>query len=75
MALVRLLYYCAAYHNIDACIVHVPRVYNNLADSLSYFQMDRFKMLAPHAKPVADNIPAWPTQSCIDASCNVAIME
>ena len=33
MALVRLLYFCAAYHNINVCIVHVPGVHNNLADS------------------------------------------
>ena len=33
-ALVR-LYFCAAYHNINVCIVHVPGVCNNIADSLS----------------------------------------
>ena len=60
MALVRLLYFYAAHHNINVCIVHVPGVCNNIADSLSRFQMDRFRKLAPHANPTADDILAWP---------------
>ena len=63
MGLVRLLYFCAAYHNINVCIVHVLGVHNKLADSLSCFQMDRFRKITPHANLVADNIPAWPMQS------------
>ena len=74
MALVQLLYFCVAHHNINVCIVHVPGVCNNIADSLSRFQMDRFRKLAPHANPTADNIPAWLIQTFTDASCSAAIM-
>ena len=45
MALVRLLYFCAAYHNLNVCIAHIPGVCNDIADSLSRFQMDRFRKL------------------------------
>ena len=74
MALVRLLYFCAAHYNINVCIVHVPGVCNDIADSLSRFQMDRFRKLAPQANLQADNIPVWPTQSFTAASCNADIM-
>ena len=74
MALIRLLYFCAANHNINVCIVHVPGIYNDIADSLSRFQMERFRTLAPEADLIPDNIPAWPMQSFMDASCNAAIM-
>ena len=50
MALVHILYFCAIYHNINVCIVHTPGVCNDIADSLSRFQMDRFRRLVPQAK-------------------------
>jgi len=75
MALVRLLYYCAVQHNINVCIVHVPGVCNDIADSLSRFQMHRFKRLAPNSNLHPDTIPAWPTQAFMNASCNAGIME
>ena len=74
MALVRLLYFYAAYHNLNACMVHVPGVCNDIADSLSRFQMDRFMKLAPQANTTPDNIPTWPVQSFMHASCNATIM-
>ena len=74
MALVHLLYFCAAYHNLNVCIVHVPGVCNDIADSLSHFQMVRFRKLASQANSTPDNIPAWPVQSFMHASCNAAIM-
>ena len=74
MALVHLLYYCAARYNIYVCIVHIAGVNNDIADCLSRFQQDKFRQLAPRANPVPDNIPVWPTQSFIDASCNAAIL-
>ena len=38
MALVHLLYYCAARYNINICIVHIAGVNNVIADCLSLFQ-------------------------------------
>ena len=75
MALVRLLYYSAAKHNINVCVAHIAGAKNNIADCLSRFQQVKFKKLAPQASPVPDSIPAWPTQSFIDASCSAAILE
>ena len=74
MALVRLLYFCAAYHNLNVCIVHIPGICNDIADSLSHFQMDRFRKLAPQANTTPDNIPTWPVQSFMHTSCNATIM-
>ena len=74
MALVRLLYFAAAKHNINVCIVHIDGADNVIADCLSRFMQDRFKQLAPLANPAADNIPAWPIQSFIEASCSAAIL-
>ena len=75
MALVRLLYYSAAKHNINVCVAHIAGAKNNIADCLSRFQQVKFKKLAPQASPVPDSIPAWPTQSFIDASYSAAILE
>jgi len=36
----------------------MPGVYNNIADAISHFQMDRFQKLAPNANLSPDNIPA-----------------
>ena len=74
MALVRMLYFRAAQHNINICVMHIPGVHNNVADAISRFQMVRFWQLVPMAYPTADPIPAWPTESFTNASCNVDIM-
>ena len=74
MALVRLMYFSAARYNVNVCVVHIDGANNAIADSLSRFQQDRFKQLAPPANPTPDNIPAWPTQSFIEASCSAAIL-
>ena len=42
MALVRMLYFRAAQHNINICVMHIPGVHNNVADAISRFQMVRF---------------------------------
>ena len=75
MALVCLLYYSAAKYNIYVCIAHIAGTNNNIADCLSRFQQEKFKKLAPQANLAPDSIPAWPTQSFIDASCSFAIWE
>ena len=46
MALVCLLYFAAAKHNINVCIVHIDGANNVIADCLSRFKQDRFKQLA-----------------------------
>ena len=74
MALVRLLYYCAARYNINVCIVHITGVNNEIADCLSCSQQDKFRRLVPLANPAPDNIPVWPKQSFIDISCNASIL-
>jgi len=75
MALVRLLYFCAVQHYINVCIIHVPGVCNDIADSLSHFQIQRFKQIVPNANSLPDTTPAWPTQAFMYASCNASIME
>ena len=74
MALVRLLYFCAVRYSLNVCVVHVPGVCNDIADAVSRFQMDRFRKLAPNANPSPDNIPAWPMQTFMQASCSAGIM-
>ena len=74
MALVRLLYFCASNYNINVCVIHVPGVCNNIADSPPRFQMENFRKLAPEANLLPDRIPAWPTQTFTIASCNASIM-
>ena len=73
MALVRLLYFCASNYNIKVCVIHVPGVCNDIANSLSRFQMERFRKLVPKANILPNHIPAWPTQTFTTASCNAGI--
>jgi len=47
MALVHMLYLRAACHNINIIITHISGVNNCIADSLSRFQVNRFRALAP----------------------------
>ena len=81
MGLVRLLYFCASRYNINVCVTHIAGICNDIAgicndiaDSLSRFQMDKFRMLAPRSEVLPDCIPAWPTQIFMTASCNAGIM-
>ena len=74
MGLVCLLYFCASHYNINVCFIHVAGVRNDIADSLSHFEMDKFRKLAPRSEVLSDRIPAWPTQIFMTASCNAGIM-
>ena len=56
MDLVRDLTLCTLRHNFYFQAVHVPGKHNNVTDSLSRFQMERFRQLAPQLSP--DPIPA-----------------
>ena len=71
MALVRLLYFCTARHNIYVIIAHVAGINNAIADALSRFQINHFQQLASHAAPLLDCIPAWPAQFLKDFSANI----
>jgi len=51
-----------------------PSVCNDIADTLSHFQIERFQKLAPNANPSPDNIPAWPMQTFMQASCSAGIV-
>lgn len=61
MDLVRDLTLCTLTHNFYFRAVHVPGKNNNIAVSLSRFQMERFRQLAPQFNTAPDPIPA--TQS------------
>ena len=71
MALVRMLYFCAAKFDINVMIVHIAGSNNTIADALSCFQATRFYQLAPLAAPHPDNILAWLTQFWMDSSMNI----
>ena len=49
MKLVRELFLCAARMNFTIIAKHVPGKDNNIADSMSRFNMQVFRQLAPHA--------------------------
>ena len=71
MALVRMLYLRAAHHHINVVVTHISGINNSIADSLSRFQMDRFRSLAPTSQQNPDHIPAWPTPCFIQPSNNL----
>ena len=75
MGLDRLLYFCASRCDINVCVTHVSGVCNDIADSLSRFQIEKFRKLASRSIKYPDHIPAWPTQSFMSAFCNAGIME
>ena len=52
MTLIRLLYFCAARYNMHIMITHIAGLDNVIADSISRFQMQRFRSLAPDANPL-----------------------
>jgi hypothetical protein len=58
MNLMRRLVLVAAHHSFSYSSEHVPGVYNLIADSLSRFQMDRFRELAPEADRNPHVVPA-----------------
>ena len=58
MDLVRDLTLCTLRHNFYFQAVHVPGKHNNIADSLSRFQMEHFRQLAPQFCASPDPIPA-----------------
>lgn len=57
MKLMRKLTMCAAYNNFAVYSQHVEGRKNEIADSLSRFQMDRFRQLAPYAEQKATPCP------------------
>ena len=74
MALVHILFYCAAHINFNICVQHLPGIDNLIADTPSHFQQDRFRRLAPKANLHPDNIPSWPQQAFTATSCSADIM-
>ena len=60
MHLLRLLVLQCLKHKFCFRAVHVPGVFNDIADSLSRFQMSRFRSLAPQADPIATPLPPLP---------------
>ncbi len=57
MSLIRRLVICAATNNFDFFAVHIPGEKNSIADALSHFQMDRFRVLAPAAATTPCEVP------------------
>ena len=58
MDLVRDLTLCTVKHNFFFRAVHFPGKNNNIEDSLSQIQMERFRQLAPHFNGAPEPIPA-----------------
>ena len=58
MDLVRYLTLLTLKFNIYIKVRHIEGKKNEIADSLSRFQMDRFHELAPHAEQVPRPVPA-----------------
>lgn len=48
---------CAAHNNFAVYSTYIPGVKNEIADSLSRFQMDRFRRLAPDANNLSTPCP------------------
>jgi len=48
-------------HNFTLTAVHLPGLQNGFTDSLSHFQMERFRELAPEASPTGYPIPEYLT--------------
>ena len=71
MALVKMLYCCAAKFDINVMIVHIAGSNNTIADALSRFQATRYYQLASLAAPHPDNVLAWPTQFWMDSTMNI----
>ena len=67
MALVRMLYFCAAQHNIHIIVTHIDGTNNCIADALSRFQVQCFHRLDPEAANNPDTIRAWPIQFLRDS--------
>lgn len=44
-------------HNIYIHAKHVPGIFNELADTLSHLQVQKFRMLAPQVQPYPTPIP------------------
>ena len=57
MKLMRQLTWCSVKNNFCIYAEHVPGVENIIADSLSRFQIDRFKQLVPEADPAPLTCP------------------
>jgi hypothetical protein len=58
MDLLRPIVLCTLKNNFMFTAKHVRGIDNGIADSLSRFQMDRFKQLAPLASPLPCVIPS-----------------
>ena len=61
MNLIRLITFQTLRYNFNFTARHVPGVDNSIADSLSRFQMSRFRSLAPDASPDPCPIPLFLT--------------
>ena len=57
MHLVRKLYLYAAQSQFSLSFKYIPGKSNNIADSISRFQMVRFRNLAPQADPTPTPLP------------------
>ena len=72
MTLIRLLYFCAARFNMHVMITHIAGVDNVIADAISRFQMQHFRLLAPDASPLPDPIRVFPTLSSANYEINAS---
>ena len=59
MALVSMLYFCAARFDIHIMVTHIAATTNIFADALSCSQVRRFKQLAPNAADLMHGLPSF----------------
>ena len=57
MTLIRKLFLCAAKYDFSVSLKHIPGYLNGIADSLSRFQVRRFRQLKPEAEMMPTSIP------------------
>ena len=72
MALVRMLYFCAAHFDTHVMVTHIAGTTNVIADTISHLRIGCFKQLAPNAANLPDPIPAWPTQFWTDCLFSIS---
>ena len=68
MALVCMLYFCAAQYNTHVLVTHLAGTDNSIVDALSCLQVHHFRQLALEAATNPDTIRAWPIQLLRDSS-------
>ena len=57
MALIRMLYFCAAHNNFNVCIQHISSIKNNIADALLSFSAPLIQKFGTKCQPTTRHHP------------------